>query len=233
MGYQAEYSDYSVFNRFENLDGIEAKIIQHLINSNSKHADNIWKLLKYGTLDALNLPTVEKDERKNLICTDNGNKDDKRVFVQPFSGDAWPEQCSFICVHVGPIDPVNHMEAVVDVIVDVVTHNSIAVINGNYDILDPQANPNDSNEVSDAEGSIVVAFKNRETVLLKSVLAELNGLYLDGNGYIQLNAKKNMNVNSAPVGSQIEYLTTQKFYNHRVHFYMGISGVSESGDVGY
>jgi hypothetical protein len=125
------------------------------------------------------------------------------------------------------------MEAVVDVIVDIVTHNSIAVINGDYDISDPQANPNDSNEVSDAEGSIVVAFKNRETVLLKSVLAELNGLYLDGNGYLQLNAKRNMNVNSAPTGSQVEYLTNQKFYNHRVHFYMSISGVSGSGLDGF
>lgn len=39
MNYQAQYSEYNEFNRFPNLDGIEAKIVMHLVNSKSKHAD--------------------------------------------------------------------------------------------------------------------------------------------------------------------------------------------------
>lgn len=36
--YKGEYGS-ACYNRFENLDGVEAKIISHLVHSNTKHAD--------------------------------------------------------------------------------------------------------------------------------------------------------------------------------------------------
>lgn len=233
MGYQAEYDTYSNYNRFENLDGIEAKLAKHLISSNSKHAQNVWKLLKYGSLDALSKDNLTEEQKYDLLCTDSGDKDQKRLFINPLPGDAWPEQCSFICIYTGDIAPVDHMRAVVDVTVDIVTHSSVAIVNGDYDISDPHANPNDSNEVSDQEGSIVVAFKNRETVLLKSILAELNGLYLDGIGYLQLNSRQKLGLSSAPVGTEIDFVSTQKHSRHTIHFSMEVSGVSENSDIGF
>lgn len=79
-----EYSEFNDFNRFQNLDGIEAKIVEHLVNSESKHAQTIWKLLKYNDLNALSKPNLTKKEREALICFDNGYGNTKRVFFQPF-----------------------------------------------------------------------------------------------------------------------------------------------------
>ncbi len=190
-------------------------------------------MLKYGSLDALSKSNLTKDDKYDLLCTDSGDKDEKRLFINPLPGDAWPEQCSFICVYTGAITPVDHMRAVVDVTVDIVTHSSVAIVNGDYDISDPHANPNDSNEVSDQEGSIVVAFKNRETVLLKSILAEFNGLYLDGVGYMQLNDRRKLGLSSAPMGSEIDFVTSQKHSRHTIHFLMEVSGVSTDSDTGF
>ena len=87
--YKAEYSDYTLYNRFENLDGIETKILEHLIYSESKHANNLWKLLKYNTLNALSLDDVTVRERLQLVNNDSGYPVDKRVFLSPFMDDAW------------------------------------------------------------------------------------------------------------------------------------------------
>lgn len=35
------YSEYNDYNRFENLDGIETKIVNHLISSDTIHAKRI------------------------------------------------------------------------------------------------------------------------------------------------------------------------------------------------
>ena len=89
MNYQAEYSQYNEFNRFPNLDGIEAKIVTHLVNSKSKHADILWKILKYDSdIYALSKPSVSTKDRMALVCNNNGEPTGKRVFFAPFVDDA-------------------------------------------------------------------------------------------------------------------------------------------------
>ena len=92
MKYQAEYSEYNDMNRYENLDSIESKILQHLIYSTTKHANNFWKLLKYATLNALSEPDLTIQERLDLVNRDSGYPTDKRVFLSPFIDDAWDVQ---------------------------------------------------------------------------------------------------------------------------------------------
>ena len=43
-----EFLDY---NRYTNLDGVEWRIIDFLINSTDEHAESLWKMLKYNTID--------------------------------------------------------------------------------------------------------------------------------------------------------------------------------------
>lgn len=46
------HSEYNDFNRFSNLDSIEWKIINHLVNSQTEDAKLFWKLLVSAKPDA-------------------------------------------------------------------------------------------------------------------------------------------------------------------------------------
>ena len=56
------YSKFNSLNRFENLDGLEAKIVNKLVNSTNKYADIFWKILKYDDLNALSQPSLDKKD---------------------------------------------------------------------------------------------------------------------------------------------------------------------------
>lgn len=260
--YQAEYSHYSEMNRFENLDSIETKVLQHLIYSNTKHANNFWKLLKYDTLNALSLPNLTYAERLALVSQDSGYPTDKRVFLSPFIDDAWDTQCSSVYIFMERIKPANHLLSTITLTVEAVTHSKVAVINGDGDpILNPNlgpnykidpttgekillpteggqipevygANPNDSTEpaVGESEGTVIVPIKNRETVLVKSILAELNGLFLDGIGYLEMDVFDKDGV-SGEVSMPL--FSSRSFYGHSIKFVIKIAGISDSGGIGY
>lgn len=220
-----EYSQFNDFNRFQNLDGIEAKIVEHLVNSTSKHASIIWKLLKYNDLNALSRPDLTIEEKKELVCFDNGYGDKKRVFFQPFVDDAWQEQCSSLYIYVEQIVPQDQCRATIGVTIETVVHSKIAAVRGDGDpYLNKDANPNDS----DSKGNIVVAFKNRATVLLKSILAELNGLYIDGIGYLQFNQA--LNVQSK---TEMPLFNNRSFYGHATMFAVKMGNVSGSSSIGF
>lgn len=226
MEYKAEYSDYNEMNRFANLDSIEDKILQHLLHHKTKHTKNIWKLLKYATLNALSEEEVSLSDCLSLINKDTGYPTDKRVFLSPFVDDAWAVECSSLYIFVDKIKPIDHTRAAIYVTVETVTHSKISVINGDGDSdLNPDANPNDS----DINNEVIVDIKNRETVLVKSLLAELNGLYLDGIGYLQMNRLEN-NV-SGDVSMPL--FNGRSYYGHRINFVVEMSGISESADWGY
>lgn len=225
------YSDYNSFNRFQNLDGIETKIVEHLVNSTTKHAEMFWKILKYNDLYALNQPSVSKAERLKMVNNDNGEPTTKRVFFAPFVDDAWEVQCSSVYIYLEGIVPVDHLRAIVGVTVETVVHSKISVLAGDGDpdaSINPEwVNPNDS----DSQGSIVVPFKSRETVLLKCVLAELNGMYIDGIGYLQL---ATFNVGEKVRGMvDMPLFNNRSFYGHSTCFRMEISGFSDNPAIGY
>jgi len=234
-----EFTAYNEMNRFQNLDSIENKIVDCLVNDDNKHAENFWKLLKYSDLTALSHDDLKKEEKLALIYNDNGEPNDKRVFISPFMDDAWKEQCSSVYIFVEKIKPINHLESVVTVTIETVTHTKVAVINGDGDPdLNPNivedgrvtrygANPNDS----DVQGSVVVSMKNRETVLVKSILAALNGKYLDGIGYLRFDKVKDASESNSEVTMPL--FNSRSFFGHSIKFAMSIAGDSMSGGIGY
>ena len=123
------------------------------------------------------------------------------------------------------IVPQDHLKAAIGVTIETVVHAKIAAVRGDGDpSLNKEANPNDS----DSEGNIVVAFKNRATVLLKSILAELNGLYIDGIGYLQFNTKLSLKSKT-----EMPLFNNRSYYGHATMFGMMLSGVSDSGNIGF
>ena len=221
--YKGTYSEFNAVNRFQNLDGIEWKIVDHLIHSQTKHADLFWKILKYGSdVYALSKDPVQESDRRALVCTHNGEHTTKRLFLQPFVDDAWSEQCSSVYIYVDEIHPSDQTRANVIVTVEAVVHAKISVIAGDGDeLINPNANPNDSDE----QGNIVVTMKNRATVLLKSIMAELNGLFLDGIGYLLIDNKLDQST-----GVKSALWNGRAFYGYSIKFGLKLSGVDDNAE---
>ena len=224
--YKGTYSEFNAVNRLQNLDGIEWKIVDHLIHSQNKHADNIWKILKYDSdIYALSKESVKETERRKLVCTNNGEPTTKRLFIQPFVDDAWSEQCSSVYVYVDEVRPTDQTRANVIVTVEAIVHAKTSVIAGDGDQLtNPQANPNDSDE----QGNIVVTMKNRATVLLKSIVAELNGLFLDGIGYLIIDPTLDKKT-----GAVLSLWNNRSYYGYSIKFAVKMSGFSDNANIGF
>ena len=228
MSYTAQYSDFNEFNRFENLDSIEAKMAIHLIYSQSKYAKAIWKLLKYSDPNALNQADLTVEEKLELICSasnDTTEVNKKRLFLAPFVDDAWQEQCASLYIFVDTLKPFDQGRSNVIVNVETVVHSKVSIVNGDYAEGKELNNPSD---LLDPEEHIVVAFKNRATVLLKCLLAEFNGLYLDGIGYLQFNQK--LDIQS---GTDMPLFNSRSYYGHSSKFVVTISGVSGKSVFGF
>ena len=226
MENQWGYNDYVAYNRYPNLDGIEYKIAKHLINSKTTHADLFWKILKYDTDNALTLDAVSKADRKSLFNTgSSGDYTGKRLFITPRSEDAQGDQCSSVYIYLDEITPVNAMESVVTIAIDTCVYTMIGVVSWDYDdLLNPNSNPNEDAR----EDTILVPYKNRESVLLKSILAELNGLYLDGVGELSFSSFSGVNAKVDRPNQQKD-----KYFGHHIILTMRISGLSTNPDYGY
>lgn len=234
-----EYSTYNVFNRFENLDIIEPLIVERFVESHTKHGEIFWKILKYNDLYTLSQPNVTEAERRELISDNNGEQGTKRLFYSPFTNDALEEQCSSVHVYIDGVEPIDHTRATIGITVQAIVHSKIDSLAGdgdsflNPDIIDEEtkvvtqygANPNESDE----EGNIIIPYKSRATVLMKCILAELNGLYLDGIGYLNVRSKDQEN----PWSVYTSRSNHKAFTGYDIRFTMDISGFSDDSNIGY
>lgn len=173
------------FNRFVNLDSIEDRIINYLINSTTHNAERIWKLLKYGTLDALTKNNLTKKEKSELIYRGEDEQTNKRVFMQSYLDDAFSTQCSLLKIYIDSVVPVNHLVAIVNVGIDIMSHSKTQIVYN--DSMDDIENPETYREIEQQ-----IVYKNRNTLLLKCILAELNGADIEGIGQFQFNQKQSV-----------------------------------------
>lgn len=237
MGYSAFDTNENMFNRFVNLDNIEWNLLMHLVNSETKYAQNIWKILKYDTPDCLLQDNLTRTERLNLLYTGNGEATVKRAFMTPYIDDGWVEQSSHLHIFVSTVEPKNHLTAVVNITVETIIHNKIANIIGEADpealIKNDDGSSNNCDMATnpaevDPEGDLLVQYKNRATVFLKSILAEFNGTFVNGVGKLQFNEEM------SPYGIAQQYLwNNRNFFGHSTVFSTLMSGASESAHNGY
>ena len=168
----------SAYNRFIHLDELEDRIIYYLISPNKKtqaeleQTHIIWKLLYYNDCDALNkeLPTYQ--QIVSLISNGDGSQTDKRIFRSPHFEDAWTAENTILKVYIDRIIPVDRYKAVVNVGIDIITHNKCVDIN---------AYPVDNVNGVDVR----ITMKSRITTLVKAILFLLNGAQVQGIGTIE------------------------------------------------
>ena len=182
------------YNRFVNLDGVEDKILYYLISEKDKNpaqlemVHTIWRILYYNDeyclIDDEEHPLPKYKDIVKLIDNSGVGQMNSRLFRYPFVEDTITEQCSQIRVYIDSVTPVNHLTSSVGVAVEVIIHNKIAnIINNIYNEEDEPNNPTELHPL--------VAYKNRSTVLLRNILALLNGADVAGVGKLQFNSQLN------------------------------------------
>lgn len=213
----------SAFNRFVNLDNVEWHIIDYLAKSKSKYADYLWKILKYDTEDCLSQPSLTYEEKMALVYTTNGDATPYRVFMSPYIDDAWEEQSSHLHLYVDTMTPKDHISAVVNIRFECIVHNKISNIIGDASRFNDKSNPSEihNNEVT-------TPYKNRATVMLKCVLAELNGVFVNGVGVLQFNSTLSPYSNS-----RMSLWNSRKFYGHSFAMSTLMAGDSSESNCGY
>lgn len=169
-------TDETSFNQFSNLDSIDMRIINYLRDTECEEVERIWKLLRYSTIRALFEKPLTKEEKNSLIYRDEDQMT-KRVFNFPLVEDTITDTCSILKVYIHSIEPTTHLTAKVNIEIDILSHNNLTnVYNDESDLLDGGR---------EIEEKIIT--KNRNNILLKSILKVLNGANIEGVGMLQFN----------------------------------------------
>lgn len=214
----------SAFNRYTNLDNIEWKIIDYLVKSKSKYAQYLWKILKYDTEDCLTKEDLTEKEKWDLVYKNNGESTDYRVFMTPFTDDAWEQQSSHLHIYVYGINPMSHITGKVHVCFECIIHNKISNIYGDASEYNKYANPVEL----DTEGNPVIEYKSRATEMLKDIIASLNGEMINAVGVLQFNEEL-----SPYDTAKAALWNSRNFFGYRVIMTSLMSGVSEDSECGY
>lgn len=117
----------SSYNQYDGLQNFTLLIIQHLMLNN----EDIWKLLKYDTQDALEKPNLTREEKAKLIYpgASGGDMDDYRVFRTPYLDDLTTNQQAQLRVYLESITPDTRLYGTVDVNIEVICHIKMIELN--------------------------------------------------------------------------------------------------------
>lgn len=117
----------SSYNQYDGLQNFTLFIIQHLMLNN----EDIWKLLKYDTQDALEKPNLTREEKASLIYpgASGGDMDDYRVFRAPYLDDLTTNQQAQLRVYLESVTPDTLLYGTVDVNIEVICHVKMIELN--------------------------------------------------------------------------------------------------------
>lgn len=71
MGLPMYFND-NAYNRYNDLDGAEWRVIDALVKSDTKYGKYLWKMLKYNTPECLSGDEVSNREKYKMVYRDNG-----------------------------------------------------------------------------------------------------------------------------------------------------------------
>ena len=103
-------------NMFTEMPQIPYKILVYLI----EHNENLFKLLKYNTKDALSEPNLTKDEKIALLYTEEGREVDYNIFLKPLIGEEMTDSSTQLRIYKARIVPSTNIKAVLNYEFDIV-----------------------------------------------------------------------------------------------------------------
>ena len=149
------------YNKFTEFSNLCYNILAYLMVQN----EDIWKLLKYDTPDALSKPNLTLEEKRKMIYDGNGDSEHYNVYRSPFVDEAFTEQTSQLRIYALTINPKNRSLATIDLNIDCITHTKLVNIDGG---------------------------KSRVELMVEEVLKTLNGQEIDGVGKLFFDAREAM-----------------------------------------
>jgi hypothetical protein len=109
------------YNKFINYGVLSYNIITYLMNNN----EDIWKMLKHNTPDALGYSDLSILEKGDLIYSGETNSEPFNVFRDPFTDDAFEKQVCQLRIFPSSTNPENHITAIQDIQIQIVCHVKI------------------------------------------------------------------------------------------------------------
>ena len=148
------------FNSFADMPQIPYKIILYLVKNNQ----NIFKILKYDTADALSKPDLSIEEKMQMIYVDDtdDSEDHFGLFLKPLIGDELTKQCTQLRIFKVSMTPTDRVSAILNYEFDTICGSKMSLI---YD-----------------EDGIPCS---RIDIMEKEILSTLNGVDEFGIGYFQ------------------------------------------------
>lgn len=141
----------AAYNSYASLPDLCYKAIEYLMLNN----EDIWKLLKYNTYDALYKENLTMKEKASLIYDGKGDSSKFRVFRSPYMDDLFDMECAQLRVYVESISPDTPIYGTVDVNFEVISH--VKIVN-------------------------LADYRNRLELMIQQVLQTLNGVYIGAIG---------------------------------------------------
>lgn len=154
------------FNKYTDMPQIPYKILLYLM----EHNENLFKLLKYNTIDALSKPNLTIEEKKSLLYKDEGIETDYSLFLKPLVTDEMLEECSQLRFYKSVMIPMNNLNTVLTYEFDIIIGSKMTLV---YDEQDIPC--------------------SRTDLIEKELLSTLNGINLFGVGYFQFNKELSNN----------------------------------------
>lgn len=180
-----------VWNRFNNLESLEDRVIFYLLSPKGKtdlqlvQVHNLWRCIYYPTTDALLRPLPKFSDVMELLSNGQQGQDTKRIFRSPYMDDAWKDECAMLKIYIESVIPQNAYMSQVNVGIDCVCHNKIV------NVTVPEKD--ESTFIDEVDGiKYYVQTKSRISVMIKAVLSLLNGANIQGIGQMQFNYERFM-----------------------------------------
>jgi hypothetical protein len=111
-------------NLYAGYSQIPYKVMTHLMNNN----ENLWKLLKYSDLDALQKPNLSLAQKRALIYNPSTPSNEYRLYTTRFIDVAVTEEIARLHIYMGRVDPANAQIGTIDIVFDAFCHNKIAIL---------------------------------------------------------------------------------------------------------
>lgn len=153
--------DHNSYNKYSGFSNLSYNIISHLILNSE--ADNLWKLLKYSSNDALTKFNLTKAEKAALIYKGQEPSTPYKVLTTQFLDDASDERDTQLRIYTGTIYPENYVQGIIDFRMDLICNNKIAVLSNS---------------------------QNRLDVMFECIMKSLNGRDIEGLGNLYFNADR-------------------------------------------
>ena len=139
------------YNSYSGIEMMPYKIITYLVENNQ----DVFKLLKYNTSDALSKDDLTCEEKAALIYNGQADSTLYNIFTQPITDDAFVEMIAQFRVFPVFIDPVDHIKGIVTFAFEILSHNKINTLDN---------------------------YSTRILWMLQSTIQTLNGKNIDGLG---------------------------------------------------